>query len=150
VDPTYPDRTIYHAVRHCWDYAYDSAGNWSFNAAYAARFGLDSFVTRLRDLTEAEAFIAAGIPLVASVRVDPARLSGSEYDSPGHLVVLTGFTADGDVVVNDPAAKDLCTLRRVYRRREFDEAWRTGSGRIVYVLHPPEVALPRRSAEPNW
>lgn len=150
VDSEYPDRSVYHAVRHCWDHAYHGAGNWSFNIAYAARFGVGAFVTRLHDLSEAEAFIAAGIPLVASVRVDPARLSGAEYTSPGHLVVLVGFTPEGDVVVNDPAAVDLSTLRRTYRRHEFDEAWRSGSGRIVYVLHPPTVALPRRSAEPNW
>jgi hypothetical protein len=154
VRPDYPDRVVYHAVRHCWDHAYQGAGNWSFNTAYAARFGLHAFVTRLHDLAEAEAFIATGVPLVASMRVDPTRLSGAEYTSKGHLLVVVGFTPEGDVVVNDPAAVDLATLRRAYRREEFDEAWRTGSHRIVYVLHPPAVALPRspvqNSAEANW
>ena len=91
-------------MRHCWDHAYNGAGNWSFNTAYAARFGLGAFVTRLRGLAEAEAFIAAGIPLIASVRVDPAELTGSEYTSAGHLVVIVGFTDEGDVIVNDPDA----------------------------------------------
>ena len=150
VNPSYPDRSVYHAVRHCWDHAYDGAGNWSFNTAYAARFGLASFVTRLRDLTEAEAFIAAGIPLVASVRIDPAALAGADYASAGHLVVVSGFTTGGDVVVNDPAAWDPAKVRRVYRRGEFEHAWQHGSGGIVYVIHPPAVGLPRRPAEPNW
>ena len=150
VDPGYPDPSVYHAVRHCWDHAYGGAGNWSFNAAYAARFGLRTFVTRLRDLAEAETFIAAGIPLVASLTVDPARLAGAEYDSNGHLVVVAGFTAGGDVVVNDPAAQDLATLRRVYRRAEFERAWVGGSGGLIYVIHPPAVALPARPSEPNW
>jgi len=150
VDPAYPDRTVYHAVRHCWDHAYGGAGNWSFNAAYAARFGLRTFVTRLRDLTEAETFIAAGIPLVASVIVDPAALAGADYGSEGHLVVLAGFTPDGDVVVNDPAAHNLATLRRVYARGDFERAWVGGSGGLVYVIHPPAVPLPARPAEPNW
>jgi hypothetical protein len=150
VHPDYPDRSVYHAVRHCWDHAYDGAGNWSFNTAYAARFGLSSFVTRLRDLTEAEAFIAVGIPLVASLYIDPSKLSGADYSSAGHLVVVSGFTPAGDVVVNDPAARDRATVRRVYRRGEFEHAWRCGSGGIVYVIHPPTIGLPRRPPEPNW
>jgi hypothetical protein len=150
VDPSYPDRAVCHAVRHCWDYAYDGAGNWSFNTAYAAQFGLDAFVTRLHDLVEAEAFLTAGIPLIASIVVNPARLPGADYDSDGHLVVIAGFTAEGDVVCNDPAAQDLTTLRRVYPRSAFDAAWRDGSGRLVYVLHPPAVALPPQGDEANW
>lgn len=149
VDPSYPDRAVYHAVRHCWDYAY-GAGNWSFNAAYAGQFGLDAFVTRLHDLVEAEAFIEAGIPLIASIVVNPTRLPGAEYDSAGHLVVIAGFTAEGDVVCNDPAAHDLETLRRVYPRPAFDAAWRDGSGRLVYVLRPPTVGLPARTEGANW
>ena len=39
VPAEYPDPSVYHAVRHCWDHAYDGAGNWSFNTAYAAGFG---------------------------------------------------------------------------------------------------------------
>ncbi len=150
VPADYPDRPVYHAVRHCWDHAYRGAGNWSFNAAYAARFGLRTFVTRLRDLTEAEAFIRGGVPLVASLRVNPADLSGAEYTSNGHLLVITGFTDGGDVVVNDPAARDLATLRRVYRRHELEHAWRGGSGGVVYIIHPSSVELPPRPAQPNW
>jgi hypothetical protein len=150
VDPAYPDRAVYHAVRHTWDYAYQGAGNWSFNVAYAARFGLRGFVTRLRDLTEAETFIAAGIPLVASVVVDPRRLDGADYTSAGHLVVIAGFTADGDVIVHDPAAWDPNRVRRVYRRGQFEHAWQAGSGGIVYIIHTPAVALPPRSTYRNW
>ncbi len=150
VDPSYPDRPVYHAVRHTWDYAYQGAGNWSFNVAYAARFGLRSLVTRLRDLTEAEAFIVAGIPLVASLRVDPQALDGAEYRSAGHLVVIAGFTDDGDVIVHDPASYDAGSVRRVYRRRQFEHAWQSGSGGIVYIIHTPTASLPQRSAEPNW
>ena len=50
--------------------------NRPFNTAYAARFGVDVYVTRLRSLDEAEAFIRAGIPLVASIAVDSNKLDG--------------------------------------------------------------------------
>jgi hypothetical protein len=150
VDGRYPDRPVYHAVRHCWDYAFAGGGNWSFNVAYAARFGHRGFVTRLRDLGEAARFIAVGIPLIASVRVDPDRLTGAGYESDGHLLVIAGFTAAGDVVVNDPAAADPATVRRVYHRHQFTSAWLAGSGGLVYVIHPASVALPHRTPRPNW
>jgi Peptidase_C39 like family len=150
VDPSYPDPSVCHAVRHCYDHAYGGAGNWSFNAAYAARFGLRTFVTRLRGLAEAETFVAAGIPLIASFVVDPVRLVGAEYRSAGHLAVVCGFTAAGDVVVNDPGAPDVSRVRRVYRRTDFEEAWQRGSAGLVYVMHPPTVSLPVRPAEANW
>lgn len=150
VDPSYPDPSVCHAVRHCYDHAYGGTGNWSFNTAYAARFGLRTFVTRLRDLVEAETFVAAGIPLVASIVVDPAWLAGADYHSDGHLAVVCGFTPRGDVVVNDPAASDPQGVRRVYPREAFEHAWRAGSDGLVYVMHPPAVALPVRPAEANW
>ena len=62
------DAQVDFTARNVFDYTYDGAGNWPFNTAYAAtRADLRGFVTRLRSLTEAEAFIAAGIPLVVSV-----------------------------------------------------------------------------------
>ena len=47
----------------------------------------------------------AGIPLVASVSFGAGQLDGAPISSSnGHLLVIVGFEADGDVVVNDPAA----------------------------------------------
>lgn len=150
VQPDYPDPFIHHAVRHCYDYAFRGAGNWAFNTAYAARFGCSAFVTRLRDLTEAEAFVAAGVPLVASIRFAPGELAGADYRTNGHLLVLVGFDAAGDVVVNDPAARDRGSVRRTYDRAEFAAAWLGGSGGAVYVIHPPGVPLPPAPDEANW
>ncbi len=146
----YRDGFIHHAVRHCFDYSFTGAGNWAFNTAYAARYGLTAFVTRLRDLTEAESFIDAGIPLVASIRFEPGALRGAGYTTNGHLLVVVGFTGNGDVVVNDPAAADRGTVRRTYDRHEFATAWLAGSGGAVYVMRPPGLALPPAPAEPNW
>lgn len=144
-----PDRQVPYAAQHCFDHAY-GAGNWSFNAAYAAGFGLEAFVTRLRDLTEVEEFAAAGIPLVASLPVAPERLDGAGYRSDGHLMVLAGCTDDGYVMVNDPAAPTAADVPRRYRRDQFERAWLGGNGGLVYVIHPPSVPLPAARPDGNW
>jgi hypothetical protein len=150
VPPDHPDRHVVHAVRGCFDNAV-GAGNWSFNTAYAATRGMSAFVTRLRSVAEAELFIAAGVPLVASVRVDPNELVGADYSSRGHLLIIGGFTGAGDIVCFDPAAADNASVRRVYPRDGFAAAW-SASGGIVYVIHPPGFPLPPPAdpAEPNW
>ena len=86
--------------------AYDGTGNWPFNTAYAATRTGHAFVTRLRNLREAGLFIEAGIPLVASIAFGSGELDGAPISATnGHLLVIVGFTAAGDVVVNDPAAR---------------------------------------------
>ncbi len=154
VGPGHADPQVDAAARWTYDAAYGGTGNWSFNAAYAARFGLDSFVTQLRSLAEAERFVAAGIPLVASIKVAPGALDGFllPEGSGGHLLVIRGFTPAGDVIVNDPAAPSDATVRRVYARTQFENAWLAGSGGTVYVIHPSALPLPERPADttPNW
>lgn len=148
------DAVVDFAARNVFDYTYDGAGNWPFNTAYAARYGLEAFVTRLRSLTEAEQLVRAGIPLVASVSFGKNELDGAGYGSNGHLLVIVGFTETGDVVVNDPASHllaDDSQVRTVYRRDQFENVWVPRSGGIVYVIHPPSVPLPPPpGAEPNW
>jgi hypothetical protein len=67
VDPSLDDPWVVLAAARTYDWSYEGTGNWPFNTAYAASYGLEAFVTRLRSLTEAEQFIKAGIPLVVSV-----------------------------------------------------------------------------------
>lgn len=154
VDKRYADPGVDHAARYTYDATYRGTGNWSFNTAYAATYGLRAFVTQLRSLAEAERFIAAGIPLVASVKVPPGGLPGFllPQGAPGHLLVIRGSTASGDVVVNDPAALSNAQVRRVYPRGAFERVWIGGSGGIVYVIHPADVPLPARvdGATANW
>jgi len=152
VDPPV-DPQVDYAARNVFDYRYDGAGNWPFNTAYAARFGLDAFVTRLRSLTEAEEFIAAGIPLVASVSFKDSKLDGAGYGTNGHLLVICGFTAEGNVVVNDPASHlipDDRQVRVVYDRAQFENVWVPHSGGVVYVIRPADRPLPARHTEANW
>ncbi len=153
VDPDYRDPFVDHAARHVFDRAYGGAGNWSFNTAYAALHGTEAFVTRLHSLVEAELFVAAGVPLVASVAFEAEELPDAGYGTSGHLLVVTGFDARGDVVVNDPASHEIASndaVRVVYPRRAFEQAWMR-SGGLVYVIHPVDVPLPPPSGSaPHW
>ena len=149
VTPGYFDPQIPHAARMTWDYQYAGSGNWPFNTAYAASFpGIDAHVTRLHSLDEAERYVKAGMPVVLSLSFLASELDGANYSTSGHLFVIVGFTADGDVVVNDPASSSNDVVRNVYKREQLETVWlRTkrinanggvsgGSGGIVYLLKP--------------
>jgi hypothetical protein len=154
VDPSYADPSVDFAARSTYDAAYRGTGNWPFNTAYAGRFGLDAFVTQLRSLTEAEGFVRAGIPLVASIASRPGELDGFLFSggTNGHLVVIVGFDTAGNPIVNDPAAWTDASVRRVYNRAQFERVWLRGSAGTVYVIHPSDVPLPPTLADatPNW
>ena len=134
---------LHRAAREVFDPAYDGTGNWSFNTAWAATLVGHAFVTRLRDLRDAERFVDAGIPLAASVAYPRGGLSGAPTrGTEGHLVVIRGFTEHGDVVTNDPAAPTERSVRRTYVRGQFERAWLQGSGGLVYVIHRDDQELP--------
>jgi len=145
------DGEVDYAARYVFDYNYDGAGNWPYNTAYAATFsGINGFVTRLRSLAEAERFIAAGIPLVASIN---GTLKGFDFGkTSGHLLVISGFEADGDVISDDPAAKaGNSGVRRTYDRANFEKVWLGGSAGIVYVIYRDGTDLPSHiGPNPNW
>ncbi|MEW9552761.1 C39 family peptidase [Nonomuraea sp. NPDC050783] len=145
-----PAPAVDHAAMGTYDESYQGTGNWAFNVAYAGRYGLAGFVTRLRSAAELELFVRAGIPVITSQSFRAHELPGSGYSTSGHIHVVTGFTAAGDVVVNDPAAPDG-EVRRVYPRAAFESVWLrgSGSGGIAYVLHPPGHSLPP-SSDGNW
>ncbi len=143
----YADSFVDHAARYTYDHQYKGTGNWAFNTAYAANYSLDTFVTRLDSLRDAESFIRSGIPLVASVAFGRGQLTGSPISAtPGHLMVVRGFTATGDVIANDPAAAKNSSVRRVYSRAQFEKAWMQGSGGVVYVVRPTSTKLPADTA----
>jgi hypothetical protein len=146
-----PGTDIPAAADEVSDPPYDGTGNWSFNTAWAASLADHAFVTRLHDLRQAEAFIAAGIPLVASLAYPAGGLPGAPTRATaGHLLVIRGFTATGDVVTNDPAAPTERSVRRTYDRAAFERAWLGGSGGIVYVIHDDDHPLPAPDRGGAW
>jgi Peptidase_C39 like family len=150
VDPSYADPWVDYAARNTYDTNYGGTGNWPFNTAYAGRFGLEGFVTRLRSLNEAELFVAAGVPLVFSLSFKKNQIPGLTYSTGGHLLVVAGFSATGQPVLNDPASPDDASVRKTVGRNEFEAAWLDSSGGVVYVIHSASAPLPAAPAQANW
>jgi Peptidase_C39 like family len=150
VDPSYVDPQVDYAARNTYDNNYDGCGNWPFNTAYAGRYGLDAYVTRMRSFNEVELFVAQGIPVIVSAAFKKGQVPGADYTTNGHLMVIVGFTADGDPVMNDPATATDAGVRKIFGRAEFETAWRNSSGGTVYLIHPTTVALPAAPAQANW
>lgn len=123
-----------------YDAVYQGTGNWPFNTAYAATLGLEGYVVHLGGLGEIAQWLAAGVPLVASIAWQPGDLDGAPVGhSNGHLVVVVGIAENSDVIVNDPAADPRKgeSIRRSYPRAQFSRAWQR-SGRTVYLVYPAE------------
>jgi hypothetical protein len=113
-------------------------GNWSFNMAYAGSFpGMRAYVTRLGDLAEVEAWIAAGIPIGLSVCYN--KLRGKSEEPSGHLIICVGFTPEGEVVVNDGGTRR--NIRKTFSREAVQRAW-ANSKNTVYLVYPEGAALP--------
>jgi Peptidase_C39 like family len=154
VDPSIADPSVDHAARFIYDRDYDGTGNWPFNTAYASTFGLSGHVTRLHSLAELERYILAGIPVVTSQSFRADELDGAGYGTAGHLMVIVGFTANGDVIANDPASSSDEAVRNVYRRDQFETIWlrtkrytasgniASGSGGIAYIIKPSWLRSP--------
>jgi Peptidase_C39 like family len=143
----YADPWVDFTARAVYDYHYNGAGNWPFNAAYAASRGLVADVTQLHNLREAEPFIRDRIPLVASVAWNSNKLDGAIKSTNGHLLVIEGFTADGSqVIVNDPASDTNAQVKHFYDREQFERAWIPASGGIVYVIRPVGWTTPSLTA----
>jgi len=126
-----------------YDHAERVYGNWPFNTAYAHQVsGMEAFVRRGSALRDLEAEIEAGRPVIISHKWHDGGLDAAPLpESDGHLIVVAGFTADGDVVVNDPAGKPGA-VRRTYKRRQVYTTWLERGSGAMYCLVP----VPSRSA----
>lgn len=120
---------------YVYDQAQDVYGNWSLNVAYAGSLGFDASAFWLPNLRSIEQLIAGGLPVIVSHKFSEGQLPQSPLPkTAGHLLVIRGFTSEGDVIVNDPAADPRKgeAIRRVYPREAFAKTW---SG-LCYLIHP--------------
>jgi hypothetical protein len=133
------------AAEHTYDTVYEGTGNWPFNTAYGSALGegaLHGLVARLDSFAQVERLIAEGIPVSLSIAYEKGELTGSPIKrSDGHLIVVKGFTPEGDVICNDPAFPNDETVNVTYKRQELLRAW-DHSRRTAYVLWPAGTHLP--------
>ena len=132
------DHDVPEIEKEVYDANWHGTGNWSFNMAYpGCSDGLRAYVTRLSDVSELEDWIAAGIPVGLSVCYD--RLRGKGPGPNGHLVVCVGFTAEGDVILNDPGTSK--NVRKTFPRKNLINAW-ANSKNAVYLMYPETARVP--------
>lgn len=127
-------------TREIADLAYDSLnviyGNWPYIAAVAGELGLKSYVTRFPDWRGVEEQIAAGHPVIISIRFAANQLMNSPIKSTaGHIIVVRGFTEDGQIICNDPAAYTKERGQVIYDREQLRRAWSNG----VAIVTEPEI-----------
>lgn len=132
------DRPTVENAMAIYDAEYDLFGNWNRAVQRAAECGLDGWLIRLRNWEQVKPYIAAGIPLVATISFRKGEFPSALYDStPGHLIVIRGFTKDGDVIVNDPAVRDKGN-GVIYKADELGPAWFVNKGGATYVIEKPQ------------
>ncbi|MBI5531637.1 MAG: C39 family peptidase [Deltaproteobacteria bacterium] len=128
-----------------YDWVYDGTGNWPFNTAHISSMGdglLHGMISRVSSFDQIERLIAADIPVAISISFSGGALTGAPGASTdGHLIVVRGFTEQGDVVCNDPWFSTDGTVQVTYKRAELESAW-SHSRRTTYVAWPVGSALP--------
>lgn len=139
------DIAVPDAAAATYDQTYGGNGNWPFNTAWAAAENaqLEAYVTRFGSMAEVEPWIKAGVPVIMSYGYSNGELPGSAFrTSTGHIQVIRGFDANGNVIVNDPAFPSDETVRVVYDRAILERLWLEHSGGTVYLIYPRGRAVP--------
>ena len=122
-------------VRACYDPLTGMYGMWPLAIRAAALEGFIGAVELMSGWADVEASLAAGLPVVASIRFGANALPGSpQQKTAGHLVVVYGID-HGEVLVCDPAAPNHGTVPRRYPADAFAEAWFRHRG-AAYMLSP--------------
>ncbi|MBL0869708.1 MAG: C39 family peptidase [Phycisphaerales bacterium] len=130
-----------------YDKRFDLFGNWPRNVQAAWGMGVPGMLVRFDDFAQARAVLQAGVPIIASIRVEKGELPAAPYASTdGHLIVIEGMTAAGDLLVLDPAVGDAAQGRRVYPAKDMAKVWLQGSDGTAYLL---SGAVPDSVSPPN-
>ena len=129
------DVDLLRVADECYDPATKLYGVWPNAIRQAARRGFLGTTEAFASWADAERVLAAGHPLIASIRFAAGMLPGAPMQSTGgHLVVVHGASPEC-VVANDPAAPTVATVPRTYEADAFTQAWLSHRG-AAYILLP--------------
>lgn len=128
------DRPTAEVAARAYDSDHDIYGNWPANIQAAYSFGLRGKLARFRTWDDARELIAAGQPIIISIRDPDGVLKNAPYEkTDGHLLVLCGFDEKGNPRVNDPAAKDAARGVTTYDREQMQKVW-LDQGGLAYLI----------------
>ena len=95
-----------------------------------------TWVGRHNSLSELVDEISDGKPVVINFAFEDEQLSGAPYSqTSGHIIVVRGFDGKGNVLVNDPAGRDISKGMNAYDIDELTAVW-LGHGGVAYHLWP--------------
>ncbi|MEF3274956.1 MAG: C39 family peptidase [Chloroflexus sp.] len=140
---TLPDLT----VAGIFDPGWEGTGNWSFNTAFAARFGLRAYVTRFDTLEQIGRWTAAGVPVIISLSWENGQIDDAPGRTGGHLTIVRGFT-DTHGLIAEPAGRDR--ILREYPQAQLATAWQASSLGTVYLIYPPDWPHPQPGHTDAW
>jgi len=123
---------VYDADNHMY-------GNWWRAVQAAWTYGVPGYLERFGDWNAVKRHIAEGRPIIASTRTEKGQLRHApNYESPaGHLIVITGFDADGYVLINDPAKRKPEDGMCKYHPEDMEKIWFDRGGLGYVLLGPP-------------
>ncbi len=128
------DVTPKDVAARAYDANFDLFGNWPRAIQSAYTFGAPGYLTRFASWKPVERLLAKGHVVILSVAFGEGELAGAPMGSSrGHLLLVCGFSEEGDVIVNDPAAATEQEVRRRYSRDQLSRAWQ-GHGGTAYVF----------------
>lgn len=121
-------------AERCFDPEHRIYGNWIRAVQAAYSFGIVGYLERFGDWDSIRRHIAAGRPVIASIRFGKDELRKAPFSSSqGHIIVVVGFDNEGNVHVNDPAGKTMQTGVTTYFKEDMQKAWLDNGG-VGYVL----------------
>ncbi len=132
------NQSVLDVANLAFDTRHDLYGNWPRNVQTAYSLGVPGYLTRVASWREVEDLLALNWPVVISIQTKPGELRGSPYkETDGHLIVIRGIDANGNIMVNDPAVEDPTKAALTYFRDDLTTVWLKRTLGTAYVLQRP-------------